>query len=132
MGAMDGVGGMQGTNQASMGGGPSQAEVKQDSGGFRSAMASLGKGALEGAASAVPGGRAVSDALRSAPNDLGRDQQDQLDRMFEMQEQSQMYNMQYLELQTQLQEDNREFSTLSNLMKVRHDTAKAAINNMHA
>ena len=52
--------------------------------------------------------------------------------MWAMQEQNQMFNMQYFELQQQMQSDNRNFSTMSNLMKVRHDTAKAAINNMHA
>ncbi len=132
MTTMDGVGGNQQVSGASTRGGAQPVEEEDDSGGFRSAMAQLGKGALEGAASAVPGGSLMVNAMSSSSGELGKGQSEQLDHMFEMQEQNQMFNMQYLELQTQLQEDNREFSTLSNLMKVRHDTAKAAINNMHA
>lgn len=39
-------------------------------------------------------------------------------------------NSMYLDLQRQMQRESREFTTLSNIMKVRHDTAKAAINNV--
>ena len=38
---------------------------------------------------------------------------------------------QLLELQLQIQQENREFTTVSNVMKVRHDTAKATIQNIH-
>jgi hypothetical protein len=34
-------------------------------------------------------------------------------------------------LQLQIQQENREFTTVSNVLKVRHDTAKAAIQNIH-
>ena len=40
-------------------------------------------------------------------------------------------NMQYLELQNQMQQENQTFSTLSNVMKVRSDTAKNSISNIH-
>ena len=30
-----------------------------------------------------------------------------------------------------MQRESREYQTLSNVMKVRHDSAKAAINNIH-
>lgn len=56
----------------------------------------------------------------------------EIDKMWAMQRENQAHNMQYMQLQQQIQSDNRSFSTLSNLMKVRHDTAKSAINNMHA
>lgn len=87
-----------------------------------------------------PGGQFVAmaaDGLRdlkdSTPESLlGGGQDQQMSEMFEMQKQSQAFNLQYLQLQTELQDDNRRFSTLTNLMKVRHDTAKSAINNMHA
>ncbi|MBI3178887.1 MAG: hypothetical protein HYZ27_04460 [Deltaproteobacteria bacterium] len=39
-------------------------------------------------------------------------------------------NMQYLVLQQQMQQENRQFTTLSNVMKTKHDTAKNAINNV--
>jgi hypothetical protein len=38
--------------------------------------------------------------------------------------------MQYLQLQTQLQEENRSYTLLSNVMKTKHDTAKNAIQNV--
>lgn len=37
---------------------------------------------------------------------------------------------QYLSLQMQMQQESREFNALSNVLKVRHDSAKAAINNV--
>jgi hypothetical protein len=36
----------------------------------------------------------------------------------------------YLELQRQMEGESRQFNTLSNVMKVRHDSAKSAINNI--
>lgn len=55
---------------------------------------------------------------------------EQLDAMWEMQRESQDFNMEYLALQESMQSENRRFSTLSNLMKARHDTAKAAVSNI--
>ncbi len=118
------------------------AEEAQDKekGGFGSVMSKVADGALAGVsavAPALPGGELVgqaADGLRelkgSAPDQMPDAQDDQLDQMFEMQEQNQAFNLQYLELQNQMQQHNREFETLSNLMQVRHDTAKSAINNM--
>jgi hypothetical protein len=40
-------------------------------------------------------------------------------------------NLQYLGLQNQMQQENQTFSTLSNVLKVRHDTAKNSIGNIH-
>ncbi len=40
-------------------------------------------------------------------------------------------NMQFLVLQNQMQQENQRFSTLSNVMKTRHDTASNTIRNMH-
>jgi hypothetical protein len=36
-----------------------------------------------------------------------------------------------LRLQLEMQQENRAFTTVSNVMKVRHDTAKSAIQNIH-
>lgn len=90
----------------------------------------------------VPGGQLVGAAagglysLKQAASgnkqDLTGSNQDQIDKMWAMQKENQAYNLQYMELQNSMQADNRNFSTLSNLMKVRHDTAKSAINNMHS
>jgi hypothetical protein len=57
-----------------------------------------------------------------------------LDRLFkaaeEMQEMSQSFNLQYLGLQQAMQDENRRFTLVSNIMKTKHDTAKNAINNI--
>ena len=50
--------------------------------------------------------------------------------MRQMQELNMSFNMQYLGLQQKMQADNRQFTTLSNIMKTKHDTAKNAINNV--
>ncbi len=47
-----------------------------------------------------------------------------------MQELNQSFNLQYLNLQQNMQSENRQFTTLSNVMKTKHDTAKNAINNV--
>jgi hypothetical protein len=48
----------------------------------------------------------------------------------EMQEMSQSFNLQYLDLQQSMQRENRQFTLVSNIMKTKHDTAKNAINNV--
>lgn len=40
------------------------------------------------------------------------------------------YDRQYLQLQMEMQRESREFNAISNIIKVRHDSAKAAINNI--
>ena len=45
----------------------------------------------------------------------------------EMQE---SFNLQYLQLQQNMQQQSRQFTMVSNIMKVKHDTAIAAIRNM--
>ena len=48
----------------------------------------------------------------------------------EMQEMNMSFNLQYLQLQQQMQSDNRQFTLISNIMKTKHDSAKNAINNV--
>jgi len=43
---------------------------------------------------------------------------------------SQSFNIQYLDLQKQMQDENRRYTLVSNIMKTKHDTAKSAINNI--
>jgi hypothetical protein len=47
-----------------------------------------------------------------------------------LQQQSNSFNAQYLGLQNEIQRESREYNTVSNIMKVRHDSAKSAINNI--
>jgi thiamine pyrophosphate-dependent acetolactate synthase large subunit-like protein len=48
----------------------------------------------------------------------------------EMTEASQGFNLQYLDLQKQMQDENRRYTLISNVMKTKHDTARNAINNI--
>ncbi|MCD6499435.1 MAG: hypothetical protein J7M25_14175 [Deltaproteobacteria bacterium] len=54
----------------------------------------------------------------------------QYDAMRQLQEQSRDMNMFFLELQQKMQAENRRFTTVSNVLKSRHDTARSAINNI--
>lgn len=40
------------------------------------------------------------------------------------------FELQYLSLQRKIQKENREYTMISNIMKVKHDTAKNSINNI--
>ncbi|HET9957430.1 MAG TPA: hypothetical protein VFQ61_23185 [Polyangiaceae bacterium] len=48
----------------------------------------------------------------------------------EMQETQMSFNLQYLELQSQMQHENRSYTAVSNIMKTKHDTAKNSISNV--
>ena len=48
----------------------------------------------------------------------------------EMQEMNMGFNLQYLQLQQAMQSQNRQFTLVSNIMKTKHDTAKAALQNI--
>lgn len=74
-----------------------------------------------GIADLVDGGSGASDP-RSA----------QMDAMWDMQRESQAFNLEYLALQESIQAENRNFTTVSNLLKARHETSKAAIQNIRA
>ncbi len=40
------------------------------------------------------------------------------------------YNLQYLQLQDQMQADNRQFTAVSNILQTKHDTVRAVISNI--
>ena len=48
----------------------------------------------------------------------------------QMQETQMSFNLQYLMLQNQMQNENRQFALVSNIMKTKHDTAKNSISNI--
>jgi hypothetical protein len=56
--------------------------------------------------------------------------QGMLDQMQKFQEMNQSFNMQYLQLQQNMQNESRKFSVISNIMKTKHDTAKNSISNL--
>ena len=57
--------------------------------------------------------------------------QDQLVQAVKGLDEMQMsFNLQYLQLQSAMQDENREFTAVSNIMKTKHDTVKNSINNI--
>ena len=90
-------------------------------------------GAVRGATAAasrttIAPAPAASSAAAALSGDSGGDL---LEATRALQQQSQSFNLQYLELQESVQRESREYTAVSNVMKVKHDSAKAAINNVH-
>jgi hypothetical protein len=78
----------------------------------------------------------VSTGISSAQTALGAagagsDASD-LAQMQAMQRESQAFNMQLLALQDEVQQDSQRFTTLSNVLRAKHDTAKAAVSNIRS
>ena len=48
----------------------------------------------------------------------------------QMQETQMSFNLQYLQLQSQMQNENRSYTAVSNIMKTKHDTVKNSISNI--
>jgi hypothetical protein len=86
--------------------------------------APLVSAALRGATERATGPAAATDGAGSAP---GGSAETDMERV--MQE-SQAFNLYYLEIQEDMSRENRRFSALSNVMKARHETAKSAISNI--
>jgi hypothetical protein len=80
-----------------------------------------------GGTSTPPGGP-IGRALAGAAGSDGAD----IASMQAMQRESQAFNMKLLGLQEQVQQDSQRFSTLSNVMRAKHDTAKAAVSNIRS
>jgi hypothetical protein len=68
------------------------------------------------------------DSFLFAP---GGNMQDQLlNATKQMQETQMSFNLQYLQLQSQMQHENRSYTAISNIMKTKHDTVKNSISNV--
>ena len=108
--------------------GPVMAAAVRDAGiGATSALAGPG-GGRPPTTSAIGAGSAAVPASLLAP---GSDQSD-MATMQAMQRESQVFNMQLLELQENVQQENRRFTTVSNVLRAKHDTAKAAVSNIRS
>lgn len=70
------------------------------------------------------GGGTISNAVASNSGEVPSSMTGYLDQMRAEADRSMM-------MQMQMQQESREYNTLSNVIKVRHDSAKAAINNIH-
>ena len=47
----------------------------------------------------------------------------------EMRETQMSFNLQYLQLRSQMQNENRSFTAISNIMKTKHETVKNSLSN---
>ncbi len=90
------------------------------------AGSSSGKGLAS--SSAADGGAAAGGA---SPSASAGGEGDILEATRALQQEARTYNLQYLQLQESMQRESREFTALSNVMKVKHDSAKSAISNIH-
>lgn len=68
---------------------------------------------------------------RDLQRQMGSGGQDQLLNATKQMKETQMsFNLQYLQLQSQMQHENRSYTALSNIMKTKHDTVKNSISNI--
>ncbi|MCX7945237.1 MAG: hypothetical protein N2746_12085 [Deltaproteobacteria bacterium] len=76
----------------------------------------------------------VADTLNKGTNEITGNQptttSDLLKATKALQEANWHFSLEYLSLQEKVQSENRYFSTVSNIMRTRHDSAKNAINNL--
>jgi hypothetical protein len=124
-------------------------ERKAEPGRFGAALRGAAAQLADGVAGAValaspytPGGAALAGALHGAalaarpaaasslPPNQASSSGDLVEATWALQQQSQTFNLQYLHLQEAMQRESREFTALSNVMKVKHDSARAAIDNV--
>jgi hypothetical protein len=85
-------------------------------------VAQAAAGAARPASSGTPG--------TSAPASTSPAVADGFEAARLLQAEGQSFNLRYLELQERMQRETREFTAVSNVMKVRHDAARAAIQNV--
>jgi hypothetical protein len=86
--------------------------------------------ALAAKGESIIGGSAGSGGAIGSAAGSGDSQANLLQATKNMQEMQMSFNLQYLQLQNQLQNENRRFTMVSNIMKSKHDTVKNSINNI--
>jgi hypothetical protein len=82
-----------------------------------------------GAMPAAPGGPGSSRAALVGAAATGNPEMANMEAVMQ---QGQASNLQLLALQQQVQQENQRFTTVSNVMRAKHDTAKAAVSNIRA
>jgi hypothetical protein len=90
-------------------------------------------GAVRGVAQAAAGTARPASSGTSGATTLGSASAggaDGFEAARALQAEGQSFNLRYLELQERMQRETREFTAVSNIMKVRHDAARAAIQNV--
>jgi hypothetical protein len=71
----------------------------------------------------------ILSLLRSIEK-LADKKEDLLDAIKQIILMQQKFNLQYRQLQDKMQNENRQYTTISNVMKTKHDAAKSTINNI--
>lgn len=66
----------------------------------------------------------------SARRARGEDVSELIAEQARLQEMQMSFNLQYLQLQNNMQNENRQFTMISNIMKTRHDTVRNSISNV--
>lgn len=90
-------------------------------------VAQVAAGAVRGAPAATT---SLTASLAAGGTAGGTGSGDAFEATRILQQEGQSFNLRYLELQERLQRETREFTAVSNVMKVRHDAARAAIQNV--
>lgn len=88
---------------------------------------------VESATSALPGGAVVTAAVRGATSRAISSSEDDATAATSLEDvlgRQSVSQMEYLMLQQRIQEENRRYTTLSNVLKAQHETAKTAIGNI--
>jgi len=103
-------------------------------GGFLTAAVRMGQGMeTAGALTEKTGGLALGEDPKvpggSAPG-LTDMPENEFSDYWRLQQEGQLMNMEFLKIQESVARENRVFSTLSNVMKARHETTRNAINNI--
>ncbi|MFH1435576.1 MAG: hypothetical protein ABIJ56_07645 [Pseudomonadota bacterium] len=104
-------------------------------GGMLSAAVRAGKGMHEAgstalAASTGTGVDPTAPAGMSTGPAADGEVSGEYSEFWKMQEEGRLMNLEYLKIQESLSRSNRTFSTLSNILKARHETTRTAINNI--
>ena len=66
----------------------------------------------------------------SARRARGEDVTELIAEQARLQDMQMSFNLQYLQLQNNMQNENRQFTMISNIMKTRHDTVRNSISNV--
>lgn len=120
-----------------IGGGPiisaAVSGVSSMAGAASSGQSAVVGGGVGGSFAAGPGTTATvpSTGTSTSVPTIAAGGTDAASQMGSVLQQQAAMNIQYLGLQNQMQQENQTFSTLSNVLKVRHDTAKNSIGNIH-
>jgi hypothetical protein len=83
-----------------------------------------------GGGTMTAGGMGGAGTMTAGMNTGGDSSNALLSATKQMQETQMSFNLQYLQLQNQMQNENRSYTCMSNIMKTKHDTCKNSISNV--